>query len=648
MPTLEEQYENIARLSRLYYEGTPEVEDSTFDALLNEYIEAGGTETVGHGYTPKDRKVTHATRMGSLKKINETSDDKDASRGLLLTWLEAMKEYYEENADTSTPLTISVSPKFDGLALSVIVKNGKIERAATRGDGITGENVTRTALNVADIQALTSQGDGEYRGEILLPQENLEAANERREPNSEPLTQVRNAASGIIRKFNDTFKASETLVFANHDAGEYVKTYTYSELIQALPAILAYYEPLRETFPVKEGKHVGIDGVVFKVENADVRDGVGESSGSPRWARAYKYADAVYESRVTGVIWGNPGKIGRITPVVTYESIPIAGGNYTQATAHNLTLFNAFDPRVGDAVEMRKAGDVIPYIVSITPAETNRGPKFEKPSTCPLCGAPTAVDGEFLICTADRVECDPISGLTLIITGLGIKGIRENIVSKVYNAHLVGSPSLHHALNTMRTLPDGSIAELEGLGQKSEETVKQALNTAWSSTPLWAWIYGLNVSRVGESVSQALADTYGSLDGILNAIDDPDTHYRTARHLTGVNWDHIVQGRKRFADLRDWMTEAGVTLPAPEQDTVVQHDDRWTGKKVALTGSLQVSRSEAEAWLKSRGAIPQKSLSGSTDILIDAGDGTSTKSRKAQKQGTAVVTGDEFMAQYGE
>lgn len=647
MPTLEEQYTNIARLSRLYYEGTPEVDDATFDALLNDYVEAGGAETVGHGYTPKDRKVTHASRMGSLKKITET-EDKETSTGLLIAWLDSMKEFYEENADTSVPLTISVSPKFDGLALSVIVKNGKIERAATRGDGIVGENVTHTAMQVADIQALIAKGDGEYRGEILLPSENLAEANARRDPNSDPLTQVRNAASGIIRKFNDTLKAAETLVFANHDAGDYVKTYTYSELIEQLTAIIAHYAPLRETFPVKEDKHVGIDGIVFKIENADVRDGIGSSSGSPRWARAYKYTDVVYKSRVTGVIWRNPGKIGRITPVVTYESIPIAGGNYTQATAHNLTLFNAFDPRIGDIVEMKKAGDVIPYIVSITAPEGARGAGFEKPSTCPLCGAPTAVDGEFLVCTADRVECDPVSGLTLIITGLGIKGIRENIVSKVYDAHLTGAPSLHHALSTMRTLPEGSIAELEGLGQKSEDTVKQALDTAWSSTPLWAWIYGLNVSRVGNSVSEALADTYGSLDGILNAIDDPDTHYRNARHLTGVNWEHIVQGRQRFADLRDWMSEAGVTIPAPDQSTTVQHDDRWTGKKVALTGSLDISRSDAEAWLKSRGAISQKSLSGSTDILIDAGDGTSTKSRKAQKQGTTVVTGDEFMAQYGE
>lgn len=636
--TLENLASEVRKHSALYYEGNPEISDPEFDRLLEQYLEAGGEEQVGHGYTPTNREVTHDTPMGSLKKVK---DDPEA----LNTWLNDVAKFYEENGNKDYPLLFSVSPKFDGLALSVTVQNGKVQLAATRGDGTVGENVTQTALNVPSIQALTERGDGEYRGEIMLPAENLEKANNRREKGATPLTQIRNAASGIIRKLDDQYKAAETLVFTDHSTGDYVKTYTLDQLKEELPNILLSYEERQGIFEVADEQHVGIDGVVFKVENPDVRDGMSESSGSPRWARAYKFSDEVYESRVTGVQWRNPGKIGRITPVITYDTIHIAGGEYTQATAHNRTQFLSHDPHVGDHVTMKKAGDVIPYIIGVTASE-DRGERLQLTDTCPSCGTEVVVDGEFLVCPAPRFECDPVLGLTIIISGLGIKGIRESLVQKVYDAFLINSETLHDALDTMRTLPEGWIASLDGLGEKSEEYVRSSLNEAWNTTPLWAWLYGLNITRVGESVSKALEATYGSVQSILDAIDDPQNHYKEARHLTGVNWEHIKQARDKFEHLRDWFASVGVTVP--EQDNTVVHDEYWSGQKVALTGSLDVPRSQAEAWLESRGAIPQKSFSKSTDILIDAGDGTSTKSRRAKTQGTTVVTGQEFMEQYAE
>lgn len=628
--------DEITRLSALYYEGTPEISDEEFDALEAEYLAAGGEEEVGHGYVPDARKVTHAKRMESLKKIK---GDPEA----LLAWFKSVKDYYDENGDKSTPLTFSVSPKFDGLALAVYVEGGQVVRALTRGDGTVGEDVTQTAIKVPSVKALNGKPDGIYSGEILLPEENLALANSRRDADDTPLRQLRNAASGIIRKLNDTKNMAEALFFADHNAGAYVKKYSYEEIQNEAQTILLGFEPLRLAYPVSDDEHVGIDGVVFKVENADIRDALGSSSGSPRWARAYKFADMVYQSKITGVTWRNPGKIGRITPVVTYEVIHINGGEYTQATAHNRTLFLEFDPRVGDTVHMKKSGDVIPYIVKIDPA-SNRGAQLAVPTHCPSCGTETVVEGKFLMCPAPREQCDPVLGITFMIGALGIKGFGEGIIQKIHAGVLSNETDLHAALNTLRTIPEGSIAGIEGLGAKTESTLKGALGNAWEAAPLWAWIYSLNVLRVGQSVSKALEATYGSLDGILKAIDEPEEHYKAVPLLTGVNWEYIKTNRDRFEFLKNWIAANGVKAVVQQVDVI--EDEFWGGKKVALTGSLDVSRTEAEEWLKTRGALPQKSFSGSTDILIDAGDGTSTKSRKAKEKNIPVVTGVEFMEQF--
>lgn len=642
---LAERKQHLADLSDAYYKGEPKISDEEFDALQAEYVAAGGEEVVGHGFAVEEsRKVKHTSKMESLKKIK---DDKEA----LIAWFTSMHEFWTENCDTTKPLVFSVSPKFDGLAASVTVKNGKVVLAATRGDGLVGENITETARNIPSVASLTE--DGIYYGEVLLPKENLEEANNWRDAGDSPLTQIRNAAAGIVRreakrKANESDavfaarkerveNAAKTLVFANHNAGAYVQTYTYEEILDKVATVLAAFEPLRTNYPVIEGKHVFIDGVVFKVENADVRNGVGSSSGSPRWARAYKYSDMVYESTITGVDWGAPGKIGRITPVIEYTAIPIDGGSYTRATAHNLTQFNALAPRIGDKISMMKSGDVIPYVVSV--GHTEGGEALEAPDTCPLCGAPTAVDGEYLTCTNDRISCNPVSALTLIITGLGIKGIQEKAVGKVYDAHLTSYTDMHEALAAMKALPEGAIANIDGMGAKSEQQIKDALTNAWETAPLANWIYGLNVDRVGSTVSSTLESTYGSLDAIIEAIDD-ESKYREVQHLKGVNWTAIKNGRERFVGLRDWIAANGVTAPVATVTAV--HDDFWGGKKVAVTGSLPIPRAEAEGWLKAHGAT----ISSSFDILIDAGDGTSSKSVKALQKGKQVMVGSEFMDNY--
>lgn len=639
----------LTEYANAYYEGAPMVPDETFDALLADYLAAGGEEIVGHGHVPAGRKVRHEVFMGSLKKVRADIDD-------LCAWMNSVAEFYRENADTSVPLRFDFSPKFDGLAVAVTVKDGKVTQVATRGDGTTGEDVTEIAKVIPGIASLTK--DGIYQGEVMLPAVNLAAANALRPDDDAPLTQLRNAAAGIIRRLvsrkpgetdaahaqrkEAALDSARLLRFFDHSGAEsLIASSDYDDLTpEVIKVILDPIETSQAALPVTlDGETIEVvtDGVVIKVANEDVRAGLGYSSGSPRWARAYKFADVQHASTVTGVTWGAPGKIGRVTPVITYAPIEIDGGVYTRATAHNLTQYKALDPRLGDEITVIKAGQVIPYVVSITHKD---GPAFLIPTTCPTCSAALVEEGEYLICTNDRTSCDPVGALTLIITGLGIKGIAYKVVERLYGAVLGNFSDMHDALAYLRSCPQGTIADIDGMGEKSETFIKSALNTAWQEAPLAAWIYGLNIDRVGTTVSEALVSTYGSLDGIIAAIDDP-TKYREAQHLKGVNWQGVVGGRDRLVALRDFIAAQGIAAPASV--VVATHDDeKWSGKKVALTGTLPISRDEATRWLKSRGAL----ISSSFDILIDAGDGTSTKSRKAASAGKTVVTGEEFMADY--
>lgn len=625
---LNERKALLTDYSAAYYKGEPEVPDAEFDRLLAEYVEAGGEEVVGHGYNVQgSRKVEHTVPMQSLDKVREKST--------VLAWVNKCKNAHHDSGSTE-PLMFNVSPKFDGLAIAVTLKDDKVTLVATRGGGGIGEDVTRTAMNVPTIVSLA--GDGVVTGEILLPKENLDRVNELRDPKDEKVTQLRNAASGIIRKLNDKNKIASQLVFANHNDGPWVKEYTADEFVEQLDDILAHYEPLRTAFPVAENQHVPIDGVVFKVSNPEVRDVMGAGSKSPRWAVAYKYEDEIYESVVTGVQWRNPGKIGRITPVITYAPIAIDGGNYTQATAHNLTRYQAFAPNVGDKIYMKKSGDVIPYVVQIDKLTDG---SIDYPRTCPLCGTATVVDGEFLVCPAPRDECDPVQGITFIINALGIKGIQIKLIDRIYDQTTIKDETdLHDALVALKNLPEGTIANLPGVGQKTEDFVKQSLNEAWETAPLASWIYGLNIERVGSTVSTTLEETYGTLEGIIKAIDDPSA-YKEVTHLKGVNWNAIQNAREQFVRLKDWAEANDVKMPTV-QATIVDNDT-WSGKKVVITGSLPIQRSVAEAWLKQNGAIVQSGFSGSTDILIDAGDGTSSKSVKARKLNKEVMLGDAFM-----
>lgn len=627
---LKDRQNLLAEYSQAYYEGSPAISDDEFDRLLQEYVEAGGEDMVGHGFVPATRKVTHTSQMGSLEKERSAEN--------LIKWIEKCHKVYAENCDTTVPLQFNVSPKFDGLAIAVTVENGSVKLVATRGDGFIGEDVTMTAKNVPTIANLTE--DGIVTGEILLPKENLSKANNLRDPKDEPLTQIRNAASGIIRKLNDKNKVATQLFFANHNEGDWVDFYTYDALLEKLDDVLASFEPLRNNYPVAEDQHVGIDGVVFKVANQDVRDYMGSSSRCPRWAVAYKYADEVYESIVTGVDWGVPGKIGRITPVIEYSPIHIEGGVYTRATAHNITRYKNFAPAVGDKIYMKKSGDVIPFVVKI---DNISDTVFPYPNECPQCGSPTRIEGEFLMCTADRNTCNPVKGLTFIITALGIKGIQEKAVKRIYDAYLSNETDLYQMLVLMKNLPEGSIAVLEGMGSKSESFIKDSLKNAWENAPLANWIYGLNIDRVGSTVSSTLEATYGSLDKIISAISNP-AEYKEVTHLKGVNWDAISQAKDKFESLRAWMENHEVKAPVAQQTVV--HDDFWSGKKVAITGSLDVPRADAEDWLKQHGATPQSSFSGSTDILIDAGDGSSKKSMKAREQNKTIVLGNDFMSNH--
>lgn len=663
------RFQQLRELSKAYYEGNPLASDDEFDSLLEEYKRLGGTEIVGHGFVPEaSRKVAHSVRMLSL--------DKERSLNGLRKWMKRCQQVWETQCDSNVPLVFTVSPKFDGLAVAVTISNGRITRIATRGDGQVGEEVTKTALAARNLPD-PSQGEAnriEF-GEVLLPKEELAAVNALRDPKEAPLTQVRNAAAGLVRRLDDTSKSAKHLLFANHNSGAYITSLSFQQLDESLEKLLEGFEPQRTHYEVAPQQHIFIDGVVFKVENPDVREAMGESQKAPRWAIAFKYADDTHFSTITGVDWGSPGKTGRITPVIEYDAIDIDGGRYIRATAHNLTKFLEFSPAVGDGIEVSKAGDIIPFVVEVANAG---GEPIPFPRECPKCGAATVVDGEFLVCSAPREDCDPVRSLTLVISSLGVKGVQEKVLRKIHEVFLKDCVNAYDSLTKLRKLPDGAIAGVPGLGETMENKIRGLLDEGVRNARLAFWLRGLNVPRVGSTVSRELEKTYGNIDDILNAIDDPSA-YVEAQQLKGVNWESICAHRDRFVLLRDWLqsedihpvvegfgnaktagsvesagsvSEVSNSAENYDNSLVAAGDDegasdnRWRGKKVVLTGALPISRAEASEWLERQGATVASSFSNTIDILIDAGSGNSSKSKKARAAGKVVVSGEEFMEDF--
>jgi DNA ligase (NAD+) len=552
-------------------------------------------------------------------------------------------------------------PKLDGVAISLRYRSGHLHRAATRGDGATGEDVTLNARTIAAIPLRLQQaedqhpwpGEIEVRGEIYMPLAGFQAYNERaRQDGRKELVNPRNAAAGSLRQLDPRLTAQRPLAFfayslvaadaladSHFEALSLLRAWGFPvnpeiRKVRDADGCLAYY---REMAGKRSQLPYDIDGVVFKVDQRDQQETLGFVSRAPRWAIAQKFPAQEEITQLLGIDV-QVGRTGALTPVARLEPVFVGGVTVTNATLHNLDEIRRKDVRVGDWVVVRRAGDVIPEVARVV-VERRSGepPEFEMPDACPVCGsAVERVEDEAtfrctggLFCRAQRVR----SILHFASRkALDIEGLGEKLVVQLVENDLV------HSIADLYRLSREQLIELERMGERSADNLLAQLERS-KQPPLDRLLYGLGIREVGEVTAAALARHFATLDRLLAAseevlVDVPDVGPVVAGHVYAFFQEpHNLEvlGQLEQAGLHWQPLEA----PAGEQPLA--------GQTWVLTGALGMPRARAKTLLESLGARVSGSVSAKTTRVL-AGADAGSKLRKAEKLGIEVIDEEAFLA----
>ena len=649
--TLRQQIEHH---NRCYYAlDAPEVTDAEYDALFRELVDLeekhpglssdiSPTRRVGTAPLAAFGEVAHRTPMLSLGNAFTQDDVRAFDRRL-------------RDALGVDEVEYAVEPKFDGLAVSLIYKNGVFVQGATRGDGARGEDVTRNLRTVRGIPLQLAAGDDtvdlEVRGEILMYREEFEALNARqRAAGEKAFVNPRNAAAGSLRQLDSRITAARPLrFFAYAVAGTAGARWPlHSQMLDRISALgfpvarergvvtgadglLDYFTAIgrrRDLLPY------GIDGVVYKVNRTDWQERLGYVSRAPRFAIAHKYPAEEQVTTVTGIDV-QVGRTGALTPVARLQPVFVGGVTVTNATLHNEDELRRKDVRIGDTVVVRRAGDVIPEVVAVRlENRPSDAVEFTMPSRCPVCGSAVARNADEsvarctggLFCPAQRKQA------LLHFAGrraMDIDGMGEKIVDQLVERGMVRTPADLYALDLR------ALAGLDRMAEKSAENLLVALEASRCST-LARFLFALGIRNVGESTARDLARHFGSLDALVDAPLEalqqaPDVGPIVAQSIR--QFFDEAHNREVVRNLRD----AGVTWeegpPAPSRPASA-------AKNFVLTGTLpRMTREEARALIESRGHRVTGSVSKKTDYVV-AGDEAGSKLEAARQLGIVVLDED--------
>ncbi|EKN6003763.1 NAD-dependent DNA ligase LigA [Yersinia enterocolitica] len=643
----------------------PEIPDAEYDRLMQQLRELeeqhpelitndSPTQRVGAAPLDAFEQVKHEVPMLSLDNVFDEE-----------SYL-AFDKRVHDRLKRADPLTFCCELKLDGLAVSLLYEDGELVRAATRGDGTTGENIT---ANVRTIRAipLRLQGDKlprrvEVRGEVFMPLAGFEQLNdEARRKGGKVFANPRNAAAGSLRQLDPRITAKRPLTFFCYgvgllEGGELPRSHI-QRLMQfkawGLPVsdrvklctgseqVIAFYRQVEQD---RGGLGFDIDGVVIKVDSLDLQEQLGFVARAPRWATAFKFPAQEQITQVREVEF-QVGRTGAITPVARLEPVQVAGVIVSNATLHNADEIERLGLRIGDTVIVRRAGDVIPQVVGVVMDQRPQDAKeITFPEHCPMCGSDIErVEGEAvarctggLFCAAQRKEALKhfVSRRALDVDGMGDK-IIEQLVEKQY----VENPA------DLFTLTAGKLTGLDRMGPKSAQNLIVALEKA-KQTTFARFLYALGIREVGEATAANLAAHFRNLENLraadIEALKSvPDVGEVVARHV--VNFLGEEHNQKVIEAL-----EKVITWPEPQQIIAEEIDSPFAGKTVVLTGSLTIlSRDEAKDRLAALGAKVSGSVSKKTDLVI-AGEAAGSKLAKAQELGITVIDEAEMIRLLGE
>ena len=651
--------EQIAYHDRLYFtEDNPEIPDADYDRLFNQLVALeeqypqlvsvdSPTQRVSGAPLDEFRQVQHQIPMLSLDKVFNEED------------LNQFDARIKKRLDDNHILEYSCEPKVDGVAVSLLYNNGLLTRAATRGDGVVGEDITHNVRTIRSIplriHAKKLPTAFEVRGEIFLSKSGFSRVNAQAdESGAKRFVNPRNAAAGTLRQLDPKVTASRPLQMYCYSIGV-VENFQLPERLSEVFGLLENWglppNPEREVVSGIEGCHdycnrllskragldYEIDGAVIKVNALRLQELLGTNARTPRWAMAFKFPAEEMSTRVLDVEF-QVGRTGAITPVARLDPVFVGGVTVSNATLHNMDEIQRLGLRVGDNVIVRRAGDVIPQIVKVISSIPNDRPRdIIMPVRCPACGSVVEKDGDVvyrcsagIICPAQRKESIRhfASRSAMDIEGLGDKLIEQ----------LVDKGILENAADIF-SLRVEQLIELERMGKKSAGNVIEAIEQS-KHTTLAKFLFSLGIREVGEATAGSLANYFGNIENVMNADVDtlqevPDIGSIVAKHIA-VFFDNsenlaIIQ-RLRESGVHWEDVDVPVT-PRP-----------LAGQTFVLTGTLEaMSRSEAKNRLESLGAKVTGSVSKNTDCVV-AGPGAGSKLVKAEKLDRKVIDEREFLA----
>ena len=640
----------IEKNNRLYYDqDAPELEDFEYDALTRELKEleaaypelitpASPTQHVGGTPSGRFAKVTHTVKMESLLDAFSYDELRDFDRRVQEAGIEP--EYV-------------VEIKIDGLSCSLEYENGELVRASTRGDGVVGEDVTANVRAIKKIPKHLKNAPAflEVRGEVYMPHEAFQhLCAEQELQGTAPFKNPRNAAAGSLRQKDPKITGSRGLsifVFnVQQIRGKELTTHAESlDYLKSLglPVSPRYHIVHNMEDAIAEIEQIGqnrskldfdMDGAVIKVNRFAQRDLMGSTNKFPRWAIAFKYPPEVKETTLRSIEVA-VGRTGVLTPTACFDPIFLAGTTVARATLHNEDFIHQFGLRIGDTIQVRKAGDIIPEVIGVTHHAEDADP-YEMPTVCPSCGAPVVhlEDESALRCINPECPAQALRNLIHFASrdAMDIDGLGTAVATQLVEKGLV------HSVADLYALTQEQLLTLDKFKEKSADNLYKAIERSKENN-LDKLLFGFGIRNIGDKAAALLAEHFGTLEAIreagVEAISEIDG-------FGGVMAQSIVEffAKDGTADVIHRLADAGVNMEWKGEPK----GDKLAGKTLVVTGTLEtLSRSEAEALIVRNGGKASGSVSKKTSYVV-AGAAAGSKLTKAQSLGVPVLTEEEFLA----
>lgn len=654
--TLRQQIEHH---NRLYHAlDSPEIPDADYDALVARLLQleaeyelvtpASPTQRVGSEALSQFTQVKHEIPMLSLDKVSNEKDLNDFELRL------------QKRLDNDGQLQYSCEPKVDGVAVSLLYRGGILERAATRGDGVTGEDISHNVRTIPSIplqlHAPNAPALIEVRGEIFLAKKGFARLNARAEKEGTKIfVNPRNTAAGAIRQLDPRNAARMPLQMYCYSVGIFEGVELPDTLSEIFILLASWGLPINPDIDTRLGieqclKYCAellqrrntleyeIDGAVIKIDDLDTQRQLGSNARTPRWAMAYKFP-AEEKSTIVLDVEFQVGRTGTITPVARLEPVFVGGVTVSNTTLHNMDEIGRLGLRIGDRVIVRRAGDVIPKIVKVV--KTNSSKKLKEirlPQGCPACGSTIEKDGEVfykcsagIVCPAQRKESIKHFASR---TAMDIEGLGDKLVEQLVDEGMLGNVADIFILNAER------VSSMERMGSKSAENLIAAINKS-KRTSLARFLFALGIREVGVATARQLAIYYGNIANIASADAESLEQVTDIGPVVAGHIRTFFENRENLVLIKSLQT-SGVSWPEIATDAN-SLPKPLQGQTYVLTGALQkMSREEAKSRLQALGAKVAGSVSKNTNCVV-AGSGGGSKLAKAEALAIKIIDEGEFL-----